>query len=106
MLVLVKSARIMNNIVEKIYRAGLKFLTPLDLDQTYKLIVEEAMKLVRAENGTIILVENGEFNRVYSSNPKLYNFKIRKNGYIYQVFKTHQPLVLSSQQLGKVHPLV
>lgn len=43
----------MEHILEKIYKSSLKFLEPLNLDGTYKIIVDEAVKLVNGESGGI-----------------------------------------------------
>ncbi|MBI2021888.1 GAF domain-containing sensor histidine kinase [Candidatus Daviesbacteria bacterium] len=63
----------MDNVLEKIYRSGLKFLVPLTPEETYKLIVDEAIKLVRGEVGSISLKQDGELHRVYTSSPAAYN---------------------------------
>ena len=48
----------MENILEKIHKSTLKFLVPLEPGETYATIVDEAMKLLTAENiaaGKIVL---------------------------------------------------
>src|ERR1051325_1945123 len=94
----------MDNTVEKIYKAGLKLLVPSDLEHTYKLIVVEALKLVKAQEGTILLLEGDHLKRVWASNPILYGFEPRKRGHTYQVFKTHKPIISSGVEIENIHP--
>jgi two-component system, sensor histidine kinase len=91
-------------ILEKIYNAGLKFLMPLNAQETYELIVKEAMKLVRAELGSIYIYENDELKKVYASSPLLYRIKPRKNGITYSVFKTKKPRILTHEVIEDIHP--
>lgn len=94
----------MDNILEKIYKAGLKFLVPLNPKEVQALIVEEALNLVGGEFGSILLEQEGELHRVYASTPSLYRIKPRKRGYTYSVYKTHEPIILSSKEIAKIHP--
>ena len=92
------------NILEKIYDSALRFLTPLSLEETYELIIKEALRLVKAEFGSIFLPEDGEFKRVYTNNPALLNIKVRKKGVTYKVFQTGIPTVVHAETLRRVHP--
>lgn len=95
----------MDNTLEKIYQAGLKFLEPLTPEETYSTIVNEAIKLVRGEHGAITLVSlSGELFRVYASSPHLYKIKIRPRGITYNVYKTHKPVILTASEIAKIHP--
>lgn len=95
----------MDTTLEKIYRSGLKFLEPLSLEETYKTIVGEALKLVKSEAGTILIMQpNGEFKRVYCSDPKWAKIKTRRRGTNYQVYKTGIPRVMSTEEIARVHP--
>ncbi len=94
----------MKNILEKIYKVGLKFLVPLTLEETYKLIVEEALKLIGANYGSILLGQQAELKRVYSSSPVLYKIKPRRRGWMYTVYTTKKPLILSSKSIIEIHP--
>lgn len=91
-------------VLEKIHNAGLKFLVPLNLQETYKLIVQEAMKLVHAEMGSVYIYEKGELQKVYASNPLLYQIKPRKKGITYSVFRSRKPEILTSDSIQKIHP--
>lgn len=76
----------MDNILEKIYKIGLKFLVPLTLEENYALIVKEAMKLVKADYGSILVGQKGELQ-----------------GYIRKVFQTRKPLILTPLEIAKVN---
>lgn len=94
----------MVNIVEQIYRSGLKFLTPLDSEKTYKMVVEEVLKLVDAQAGSILILDGKDLIRAYSSDPQVYTFQPRKRGFTYRVFKTRKPIVTTPAEMGKAHP--
>ena len=94
----------MENILEKIHKSTLKFLVPLEPGETYATIVDEAMKLVGAEYGTILLMQKDELRRAYSSDLEFFKLKPRKTGFTYTVFKTRQPLILTPEQVEEVHP--
>lgn len=94
----------MINQLGRIHQSSIKFLTPLNLADTYKTIVQEALKLVGAQSGSIFISNNGVLERVYSSDSKFHKIKIRPNGYTYQVFKTRKPLILTYNEIHKIHP--
>lgn len=93
-----------NGILDKLHQSSLKLLAPLDLSSTYSVIVNEAINLVKAQTGSILLMENGQLVRVYSSSPGLYKVRPRKRGYLYKVFKSGEPTILSFKNIEKVHP--
>lgn len=92
------------NSVEEIYKSSLKFLTPLDLESTYKIIIQEAVRLLGGSHGTIYISEHNELKRVFSSSPKLVPITPRKRGYTYQVYKSKKLRVLSLKEIKKIHP--
>lgn len=94
----------METILEKIHKSGLKFLVPLSAEETYKLIVDEAMKLLKADYGHILLFYQGELQRVYASSPVFFKIKNRKRGFMYSVFKKRQAIILQVEQVASVHP--
>lgn len=93
-----------SDILKKIYLSSLKFLAPLTTRDTYTTIVSEAIKLVQAEHGSILLEQDGELNRVYSTNPILYRIKHRKRGFLFKAFKTGKPIIIHAKKIEKVHP--
>src|SRR5581483_3543411 len=94
----------MDNILEKIYKSGLKFLDPLNTEETYSIIVEEAKKLVNAENASMFLEQEGTLERVYTTDVKFQNIKIRPEGHTYTAFKTKKAYVRKIKVIGKIHP--
>ena len=90
--------------MEDVYKSSLKFLTPLSLEQTYKTIVQEAIKLVEGTDGSIFLAKRGRPVRVYASNPKIYKIKPREYGNTYNVYKTKKTIVLPKGKIERVHP--
>lgn len=94
----------MKNFAEEIYDSSLKFLSPLGLNQTYELVVREAIKLTQGSGGSILLAQNGSLKRVYASNPESYRIKIRPDGYTYQSYKNKKIVTLTRSQLLKIHP--
>src|SRR3989344_2861390 len=99
-----ESRNLTGNILDKIYKAALKFLVPLNLEETYALIVQEAIKLVKAQNGSIFLMEQGKLNRVYASDPLLYKIQVRNKGTTFNTFKTNKTNIIRVKLLEKVHP--
>lgn len=94
----------MESVLESVYRAGLKFLAPLNLRQTYSTIIREALRLVDADIGSIFLKVGNKLERVYASTPAMYKIHPRKQGNLYKVFRSKDPIVLTYKQLEKAHP--
>jgi K+-sensing histidine kinase KdpD len=90
----------MPNILEKINKASIRFLEPLTLEETYKTIVDEAMKLSHAFSGSIALKQENQIIRVYSSIPSI--FPTRKRGLTYRTLKNKRVMV--SKPDIKNHP--
>lgn len=96
----------MNLTLERTYKATLKFLAPLNPEETYATVVKEAIAMTKAEYGSILLGSKEGLTRVYSSAPNVYNFKVRKNGITYSVYKSNKPKIISINELLKHHPEV
>src|SRR5690348_938252 len=84
---------VQDGILRKIYTSSLRFLNPLKLEETYGLVVEEATKLVGADNGSIYLEVDGEFQLVYSSDPTHRSIKPRRRGNTYHAFTSMKPII-------------
>ncbi len=95
---------LMETVLEKVHNSALKLLTPISVEETYKVIVDEAMDLVKADYGSIFLAKNDELERVYASDPILFSIKPRKRGYTYSVHRTGKPVILPSEQIEEIHP--
>lgn len=95
----------MKDILEKINKAALKFLTPLTPQETYAIIVKEAIKLGNVEYGTIHLEQEGRLERVYASLPILYQIIPRKDGNTYKAFNERRIIIDDNiDRLTKIHP--
>jgi signal transduction histidine kinase len=92
------------NILNKIYKSALKFSEPLTPDSTYKTIVDEAIKLVGGEQGSVVLDENGEFKKAYDSSREFFTSVPRKKGFAYKSFVTRKAIVVDSKDLIDSHP--
>src|SRR5581483_6477884 len=91
-------------VLEKINNAAIHFLTPLTPEETYKAVIDEGVRLVNAEHGSIYLERDGLLHVVYTTWPDSDKIPIRKKGYTYTVFKTRKPAVLRIERLEKIHP--
>jgi signal transduction histidine kinase len=89
---------------DKIYNSSLKFLEPLSIDKTYELVVREAVDLVGAVHGSLFVPEKGKMKRVFTTCKGLEKVEVRKLGVTRKAFGTGKPIVLSHQQLVKIHP--
>lgn len=94
----------MENILEKINSAGLKLLETMTTEETYVVIVKEAVQLVDAEFGSIFLHRNEDLEHVYTSLPELSQYKIAKKGYVLKTFKTRKPYVINIDEIEHAYP--
>lgn len=94
----------MSNLLGRVYKASLCFLEALTLPETYRIIVEEAIKLVGAERGTISLKDGRLVKMVYASAPELGNIQFRAKGYRLRAFRGKKILVINATEAIKVHP--
>lgn len=96
----------MNIILDKINKAGIKLLRPLTEEETYKTVVDEAMKLSEADYGSIFMSKGEKLERVYASSPELYQIKIRPRGFTYRAFRIRKPFIVDIKYIAKVHPKI
>jgi K+-sensing histidine kinase KdpD len=97
----------MNKTLEKITDSTLILLEALTPEETYERVIHEAINLVKADYGSIFLIEdNGELKKVYSSDAQIFAIKTRSRGYIYEAFKSNKSFVVDATQIGKVHPTI
>lgn len=94
----------MDNTLEKIYISGQKFLSPLSLPNTYRLVAEEGTSLVKADFSSILLLENKELRLVYTSSPVFYKIKPRKRDFMYKALRMREPVILNIRQITRHHP--
>lgn len=98
------TSEIEDSVLERIYSAVLKFLIQLTPEETYATIVNEAIKLVGGEDGAMILIQEGEFKKVYSSSESIAAVKTRKNGFSYRAFIKKKAFVIDFHELRRAHP--
>lgn len=96
----------METILKKINQATIRFLEPLTAEETYKIIVDESIKLVKAKFGSIFLQNKGSLNRAFTNNPQLWKITPRNRGFTYQAFKQMSSKVIKSIQFTKIHPQI
>lgn len=89
--------------IEKIYKSSLKLLLPLTPEETYAVVVREAIKLVGGDFGNLVLLQDGKLIKVYSSSPLGYQVKFRKTGFTYQAFKEKKVFIKPISEFGAAH---
>lgn len=89
----------------KIHESAIKFLMPLTPEETFKTIVEEAIKLVNGNYGSLTLEDGNGFKQVYSTLP--IRVKRRNRGFTYKSFKESKVYMIQtegSQEFAQAHP--
>ncbi len=94
----------MENKLESINQVALSFLQSEQLEDVYRNIVNSALHLMKAQNGSILLEKNGQMERVYASSNDLYTVSIRRRGFTFRVYETLEPLIIGEKDLKKSHP--
>jgi len=90
--------------INRLNKSLLKFLTINTIDEAYKTIIDEASFLLGRGYGSIYLLQEGEFRRMYTTLPKFAQITPRKRGYMYAAFKKKMPLAVDIKNIKKVHP--
>ena len=96
----------MEKALEKINAAGLILLDALTPQETYKVIVEQAMKLMDAEYSSILLVSGDKLQPVYVSDHFFHSIKVRKGGTLEESFKKNKLIVNNITTDTKVNYLI
>lgn len=94
------------DILERIHSAALRFLLPLSLAEVYKVIVQEAIKLVNAQYGSLLVKDKENLVRVFTTLPPTIVSKRRiykqaiipKEGFTYKCFTEQKALVKRSRE--------
>ena len=89
---------------EKLTQASLKFLVPLSLDETYKTVCKEAIRMLDAKAASIFLKQGSAFPRIYTTWPKMNTVKARRRANVYYAFKSKKPIVKSIYTPGGINP--
>ena len=95
-----------NQDLQKLFSSTYKFLMPLTVHETYKVVLDEAKKLVDAKYCSVFLKKRGRLERVYATSPKLFKINIRKNGYTHRAFTSKKSVVVPISKIEKFHPQV
>lgn len=93
----------MENIVDKINKSVLKFLSPLTSEETFRIIVNEAKKITNTDYGTIFLDKSGKLQQVYADASFLQKVKQRAKGFVYTAFVEKEPFIVKVDQVGNFH---
>ncbi len=96
----------MEDTLAKINKAGLKLLETMTPEETYKVIVDEAISLVAAEYGSVFLGQEDAIIRVYASHVFFDKIKARKEGYVKTAFKKNKVIINPADTVAKVHPII
>lgn len=94
----------MKKVIEAINKASIKFLEPLSPEETYAIVVEEAIGLVGGDDGYLLLEKSGKLQNVYGSSLISKDVKVRKKGFSYSVFKKGEPLTQKLSDIKRDHP--
>ncbi|MBI2337734.1 GAF domain-containing sensor histidine kinase [Candidatus Daviesbacteria bacterium] len=91
-------------VLEQINKASLRFLQPLTPEATYRAIIDEAIKLVQADEGYLALAKNNELSIKYAYVPFLGPPKMRRRGFTYTAFSQKKAYVTYAEDFKEVHP--
>jgi signal transduction histidine kinase len=90
--------------LQKIQRAAVEVLLPLDSQSLFETCIREAMFLAQANWGSLFLEKNDRLVRVYSTVPQQYRVTPRPNGNTYQSFLDGKIRFMNKQTIHKAHP--
>lgn len=96
----------MDGLLEKINRSCLRILLPDSEEEVYASIVNEAVKLVNADFGSIYLLQNGGLEKVYTSNASLYKVQARRRGFTYQASRSRKVIIVDVDKVNRIHPQI
>lgn len=94
------------NILDSISSSAVKFLSPLTIEETDRVIISEAKKIIGGEYGTILLKKNRELERVYTDAAFLKSILPRKSGTLYETFSHKVPRVIQVDELEQVSDVI
>lgn len=98
-----------DNILDQLHLAVLNLLVPLDQESAYKVIVDEAVKLIDCQDGLIVREVDDKLQTVYGSSPQAAAFTVRRHGNTFKALKENKIIVLHDSDLKrttspKTHP--
>lgn len=77
----------------------------MDFEETCQTIVNEAVRVGKANSGSLLLRKGEGFERVYTSLPKDFQVKPRKHGFAYQAYKLRRIVVFRRSKIIRYHPV-
>ena len=80
------------------------FSAPMTREEMYQRIVEEIVATTEALYGSILLYQNSQWKRVYSTAPYAYKTSERKKGNTYKAFHEQKIHVSHIPEMRKAHP--
>ncbi len=92
------------NILEQIDKAAVQFLSPLTSEETHEHIVLEAINLVKAKYGSLILKQEDKLVRIFSTLPHADRIAIRNDGLTALALKSKKAFVRHSEETNSFHP--
>jgi signal transduction histidine kinase len=84
--------------------AALHLLMPEDIQEIFRIIVTKAVELVDGSFGSIILHDNKEMVRVYTSDPNHFSNRVRKESSSYKAYSQRKIIVVPISEFASVHP--
>lgn len=93
-----------DQMLKTIYLSSLEFLRPVGLTSRYRIAIEQAVKVVGADHGSLFLGnKSGQLERVFSNVPKGSQTQPRKHGFAQKSYENGKLYVVSPKTLEKVH---
>jgi len=90
--------------LRKLNAVSSELLQPLGFSQMVEHVVHTGIKLLEADEGSLILNKNEQLERVYSTADYFNTWSIRKKGYIHECYQTHTPLIVDVETLLPYQP--
>ncbi len=93
-------------LLKKVNQSAIRFLKANELNEVYRLIVEEARKLIGAEYGSVFLSQDGELTRAYASDPILFEMQARPRGDTYRTYLERRAKTYVVKRDHEPHPML
>lgn len=90
--------------LENLYKSTVHFLTPLNLDETYQTIGNEAMRLFDSQYASIFVRNGRRLERVWDSSRKMFRIESDKRHFAARALREGKPTVVDVDKLMRLHP--
>jgi len=95
----------MEKTFHRISKAALKFLEPLEVQETYKIVIKEAIELVDGHDGGLyILGKNNRMRLAAGTSEAIEKIQPNQKGYTYKTFKEKKAFTVTISEFTKHHP--